>query len=91
MSQSLRRIIDLEAQYDGPPPPCSLRWAIIGGDAYEHRRRNADDRFLSAEAVKAVHAIAQLRSRTLAPKADARLGVLAGDLHAIRAKAAQRP
>lgn len=91
MSQSLRRIIDLEAQFDGPPPPRSLRRATFGGDNYELRRSTADDRFLSAEAVKAVRAIAQKRSRTHAPKADPRLDVLAGDLHAIRAKATQRP
>jgi hypothetical protein len=90
MPQSLRRIIDLETQYDGPPPPQSLRRASFGGDSYAHRRKTADDRFLNAEAVKAVRATAQLRSRTLAPKANARLGVLAGDLHTIREKATRR-
>lgn len=91
MTQSLRRIVNLEAQFDGPPPPSSLRRASYGGDAYEHRRGTADYQFLSAEAVKAVRAIAELRSRTHAPRNSVRLGLLEGDLNAIRTKAAAHP
>lgn len=97
MSQSLRRLINLESQYlesqhletqyNGPPPPRTLRTALFGGPAFAHRQRNAEAAFLNAEAIKAVQAIAKRRSQTQTPKANDRLSILADDLRRLRAKA----
>lgn len=87
MPQSLRRLIDLESRYNGPPPPSTLRSALFGGPAFAHRQRNAEVRFLNAEAIKAVQAIAKRRSQTQTPKANDRLSILSEDLRRLRAKA----
>lgn len=80
MSQSLRQLPNLETQYDGPPPPSTLRSALFDVPAFAYSQRNA-------EAIKAVQAIAKRRSHTQTPKSNDLLDVLADDLRRLRVKA----
>ncbi|MBL4720290.1 MAG: hypothetical protein JKY20_04045 [Alphaproteobacteria bacterium] len=87
MHVATKAIAALELRYNGPPPPCALRYARYGAAGYQARRNVSECTFLNKEASKAVFAIARQRSRTKTPSTNPRLGLLTRDLEALRKKA----